>query len=51
MNIIIDYFPSDKCKKSLYTCLKCGECGRKFDEQGVMVESENDGASESKSNT
>lgn len=37
MNIIVDYFPSAKCRKCHYTCLKCGKCGREFDDDGIMV--------------
>lgn len=40
MNILIDYIPAKECKNKdvLYTCYKCGKCGRKFDEHGIMVD-------------
>lgn len=39
MNMIIDYVPSKECKNKdvMYTCYKCGKCGRKF-ENGIMVD-------------
>lgn len=41
-NMILEYIPAKECKnkKVWYTCLKCGRCGRVFNEFGVMV---NDG--------
>lgn len=38
--MIIDYIPAKECKNDdvFYTCLKCGECGRVFDEHGNMVD-------------
>lgn len=37
--IIVDYLPTRECKNKevLYTCLKCGKCGRRF-ECGIMVD-------------
>ena len=46
MNVIkffVDYAPEENCKNpDTYgeICVKCGECGRKFDEQGVLEEQE-----------
>jgi len=38
--IMIDYIPSKECvNESVYcTCYKCGECGRVFDEDGIMID-------------
>lgn len=40
MNMIIDYVPSKECKNEdvIYTCYKCGMCGRKFNEHGFMID-------------
>ncbi len=40
MNIIIDYSIAEECCNidTIYTCYKCGECGRKFDDDGYMVD-------------
>lgn len=40
MSLIIDYIPAKECKnpKVWFNCLKCGKCGRVF-EQGFMVDS------------
>lgn len=40
MNILVDYAPAEECKNPdvWYTCYKCGLCGRKFDEDGIMVD-------------
>ena len=37
--MIIDYIPAKECKnnKVWYTCYKCGQCGRKF-ENGMMID-------------
>ena len=37
--MLIDYTPSQECKNDdvIYTCYKCGMCGRKF-ENGFMVD-------------
>lgn len=37
--MIIDYIVAKECKNSevWYTCYKCGQCGRKF-ENGFMVD-------------
>lgn len=37
--MFIDYVPANECKNEdvIYSCLKCGECGRKF-ENGIMVD-------------
>lgn len=39
ISIIIDYIPADQCKNddAWFTCLKCGKCGRKF-EDGFLVD-------------
>lgn len=39
MNMVIDYVPANECKNedAMYTCYKCGKCGRKF-ENGIMVD-------------
>lgn len=38
-SIIIDYAPSKECKEMCYCmCYKCGKCGRKFNEYGVMID-------------
>lgn len=38
-SIIIDYAPSKECKEMCYcVCYKCGKCGRKFNEYGVMID-------------
>ena len=39
MNMIVDYVPSKQCKNKnvMYTCNKCGRCGRKF-EDGIMID-------------
>ena len=36
----IDYCKAEECKneETWYTCYKCEKCGRKFDEQGIMVD-------------
>lgn len=38
-NIIIDYCRANECEQEVfgYTCYKCGQCGRKF-ENGYMVD-------------
>lgn len=40
MNMIIDYIPAKECKNeyAIYTCCKCGKCGRKFNDNGIMVD-------------
>lgn len=40
MNMIVDYIPAKECKnkETWYVCLKCGECGRVFNEYGVMID-------------
>ena len=40
MNMFVDYIPAKECKNEdvVYTCYKCGECGRKFNECGIMVD-------------
>lgn len=39
MIIFFDYVPAKECKNKdvWFTCLKCEECGRKF-EEGFMVD-------------
>ena len=36
----IDYFPADECvnEDGYCTCLKCGRCGRIFDDHGFMID-------------
>lgn len=36
--IIIDYTPCKECKEYAMTCYKCGQCGRKFDQYGIMID-------------
>lgn len=38
--LFVDYIRSKECKNkdAWYICLKCGECGRKFDEDGIMID-------------
>ena len=38
--IIIDYVVAKECKnKEAYDiCYKCGECGRVFSEEGIMID-------------
>lgn len=38
--IIIDYGKAKECNNpdTYYTCLKCGKCGRKFNEFGMMID-------------
>lgn len=40
MNMLFDYIPVKECKNKdvWYTCYKCGKCGRKFNEDGIMVD-------------
>ena len=40
MNILVDYVPVKECKNDdvMYTCYKCGKCGRKFNESGIMID-------------
>lgn len=40
MDMIVDYIPAKECKnkKCWYTCLKCGKCGRKFNDFGYMTD-------------
>lgn len=40
MNMFVDYIPAKECKNEdvMYTCYKCGECGRKFNESGIMID-------------
>ncbi len=40
MNILVDYAPAKECKNKdvWYTCYKCGKCGRKFNESGIMID-------------
>ena len=34
--IFVDYWVCDNCESNHYgMCLKCGKCGRKFDENGI----------------
>lgn len=39
--IFIDYAVSETCKNLVESygmiCVKCGECGREFDEYGVLI--------------
>ena len=37
----IDYMVAKECKNPesyFAVCVKCGQCGRKFDENGIMVD-------------
>ena len=38
--IHFDYILAKECKneEAFFTCLKCGECGRVFNEYGVMTD-------------
>ena len=39
--LYIDYVVSDDCTNEdsfFEVCVKCGRCGRKFDEDGVLIE-------------
>lgn len=40
--MLIDYIPATECKNVQETfgmiCVKCGKCGRKFNDDGVMVD-------------
>lgn len=40
MNMVVDYIPAKECKNEdvIYTCYKCGKCGRKFNECGIMID-------------
>ena len=40
MDMIIDYILAKECKNKevWFTCYKCGECGRKFNEYGIMID-------------
>ena len=41
MDILLDYIPARECKnvECWVNCLKCGKCGRKFNEYGFMTDS------------
>ncbi len=37
--MIIDYTVAKECKEITYgICYKCGKCGRKFNEYGIMID-------------
>lgn len=40
MNMFVDCIPAKECKNedAMYACYKCRECGRKFNEFGIMVD-------------
>lgn len=40
MNMFSDYVPAKECENEdvMYTCYKCGGCGRKFNDEGIMVD-------------
>lgn len=40
MDMMVDYMPSEKCSNPDtfgMICVKCGECGREFNEAGVCT--------------
>lgn len=38
--LFVDYIKAKECKSedAYYICYKCGKCGRKFDDQGIMTD-------------
>lgn len=43
--MFVDYAPCDKCTNPDTfgeICVKCGACGRKFDDEGVLIEKDGD---------
>ena len=43
IKVFVDYAPEENCKSPDTCgeiCVKCGECGRKFDDKGVMIDDE-----------
>lgn len=41
--LFVDYAPCEKCTNPYtwgHICVKCGACGRKFDDKGVLIDNE-----------